>query len=232
MARRRRIYLVELFSGSKSVSRAVRRSLGNRFDVRVLSVDLDEKSRPDVVADITTWHYKPDLREFLRARRASDLVFVWQSPPCTPYSRANTTGVRDLKGGKRNVLAGLAITRHVARYFALDAWFMENPVGLLKDQAFIQPLKKYLNVCSYCRYGKPYRTNTCIWSSVPGLGLKVCAGVTRCADKRSLGYHPVTAQSGSTARSEGSGGGRNVYPIPSRLVSHLFRRAVEHADGR
>ena len=91
--------------------------------------------------------------------------------------------------------------------------------------------RRYLNITSYCRYGKPYRKNTCIWSNVPELNLKVCAGQTRCANKLNLGYHPVTAQSGSTARAEGSGSGRSVYPIPSRLVAHLFRRAVEHVDN-
>ena len=228
MGRRRRcIYLVELFSGSRSVSKAVRRCFRDHFDVRVLSVDTDPASRPSIVADINTWRYKEDLRYFLADKRQSDMLFVWMSPPCTSFSRANTTGVRDLQGGRRNVLSGLKITRHLSP----DAWFLENPVGLLMEQDFMQKLKKHLNIVSYCRYGKPYRKNTCIWTPVARLGLKVCAGETRCKAKTVLGFHPVTAQSGGTARALGSGGGRNVYPIPSALVRHLFRKAVEQVDG-
>ncbi len=226
--KQRKIYFVELYSGSKSVSRAVTRLFRDRFGIRVLSVDIDPQSRPDIVADITTWAYKPDLQHFLRDRRPRDLLFVWQSPPCTPFSFANTTGTRDLEGGKRNVLAGLKITK----YLAPDAWFLESPVGLLVQQDWMESLNsKYLNVCSYCRYGTAYHKNTCIWSNVVGLDLKVCAGATRCPNKRDLGFHPVTAQSGASARAQGSGGGRNVYPIPAPLVRHLFRKALEHADG-
>ena len=218
---------MELFSGSKSVSRAVQRRFGGTFEMRVCSVDIDANSKPSVTADIASWDYKRYPAEFLRDRRKSDLLFVWQSPPCTPFSRANTTGVRDLKGGKRNVLAGLKITR----WLAPDAFFLENPVGLLMEMPWMKRYQRFLGVCSYCKYGKPYRKNTCIWSDVANLDLEVCSGETACANKVALGYHPVTAQSGSTARSEGSGGGRNVYPIPSKLVTHLFARAIEHADA-
>ena len=193
----------------------------------MLSVDTDVASRPSIVADINTWRYKEDLRDFLADKRPSDMLFVWMSPPCKSFNRANTTGVRDIQGGRRNVLSGLKI----ARYLLPDVWFLENPVGLRMEQDFMQKLKNYLNIVSYCRYGKPYRKNTCIWTPVVGLDLKVCAGETRCTAKRELGFHPVTAQSGGTARALGSGGGRNVYPIPSALVRHLFRKAVEQVDN-
>ncbi len=42
----RRLYLIELYSGSKSVSRAVRKRFRD-FDLRVLSVDVDPKIIPD-----------------------------------------------------------------------------------------------------------------------------------------------------------------------------------------
>ena len=123
------LYLVELFCGSKSVSRTVKNIFGDRFDVQVLSVDLDPSFKPDVCVDINNWDYKRDCGEFLKRRRKSDSLFVSQSPPCTSFSRANTTGVRDLEGGRRNVLSSLKITK----YLQPDAWFLENPVGLLKE---------------------------------------------------------------------------------------------------
>ena len=123
--------------------------------------------------------------------------------------------------------AGLKITR----WLAPDAWFLENPVGLLMEMPWMQRYGPSLNVCSYCRYGKPYRKNTCIWSNVANLDLKTCSGANLCKSKAILGYHPVTAQSGGTARAVGSGGGRNVYPIPPRLVPHAFARAIGQAGA-
>ena len=61
---RRRLFLVELFAGSHSVSRCVRRRFGESFDVRVLSVDNDPASSPTVLADINAWQYKRDIDEF------------------------------------------------------------------------------------------------------------------------------------------------------------------------
>ena len=88
------IFLVELFAGSHSVSRCVRRRFGESFDVRVLSVDNDAVSDPTILADINTWQYKRDIDDFLKQRRDNDIVACWSSPPCTAFSRANTTGVR------------------------------------------------------------------------------------------------------------------------------------------
>ena len=102
---RRRLFLVELFAGSHSVSRCVRRRFGESFDVRVLSVDNDPVSNPTILADINAWQYKRDIDEFLKKRRDNDIVACWSSPPCTAFSRANTTGVRDIRGGSRNVKA-------------------------------------------------------------------------------------------------------------------------------
>ena len=62
MPPKRRLYVVELFGGTKSVSRAIKRSsIGHSFDVRVLSVDNMHKFNPDVCAGINTWNFKRDI---------------------------------------------------------------------------------------------------------------------------------------------------------------------------
>lgn len=219
------LFLIELFSGSKSVSRVVRRKFGDDYEVRTLSVDIDPKSEPDIVADINTWKYKPDLGEFLARRRPEDIVSVWLSPPCTHFSFARTTGgPRDLEGAARNVRNGLKIARCCQPTF----WFMENPRGLLAKQQWMETFNnKFLNTCSYCRYSsKGFRKDTHIWSNVPGLNLKTCNRETPCPLKKALSFHPFTAQSGSTSRSQGSGPGKNVYGIPKRLVATLFATAL------
>ena len=85
----RRLYLIELFAGTHSVSNAVKRSgIARDHDFRVLSVDIDAKFQPSVVADISTWRFKSPIDNFLKDGRASDIVAVHASRPCTEFSRA------------------------------------------------------------------------------------------------------------------------------------------------
>ena len=220
----RRLYLIELFAGTHSVSNAVKRSgIAREHDVRVLSVDIDPKFKPSVVVDIGRWSYEDDIAEFLRGRRASDILAVHASPPCTEFSRALTTRPRDLKAGSRNVKAALRIIRHVDP----DFWIVENPVGLLKDQSFMQRgYAKYLNTTCYCKFGFPYRKATNIWSNIPQLELPMCDSQTPCKAKRELGRHVLTAQAGPSSTTPGSGGGENVYGLPPKLVQYLFRCGI------
>lgn len=215
----RRLYLVELFAGSHSVSKALTKCLAKSFDVRVLSLDNDWKTGASIVADINAWNYKRDLREFLRSKRAKDVVCVHASPPCTAFSRANTTGTRDIEGGSKNVKTAMKIIKFVKP----DIWTLENPVGLLREQPFMKPLEKYINTTCYCRFSKPYKKPTHIWSNVKNLDLPMCNRETPCAHKRKFGYHSHTAQSGNTSGGAlGSGGAKNVYPLPSKLVRHVY----------
>ena len=217
----RRLYLVELFAGTHSVSNCAKRRFRD-YDVRVLSVDHDETCNPTIVADINTWRYKPDIDDFLKQRRKRDVVVVWSSPPCKFFSVANTRGERDIAAGSRNVKSGL----NVIRYVEPDIFFMENPVGLLKEQPFMRKLAKNINTCSYCRFGKLYRKNTNIWSNAP-LNLKVCNAETPCPSQREHGRHLVTAQSGPSGETPGSGAGENVYAIPCPLVYELFKQGLD-----
>ncbi len=224
----RRLYLIELFGGSHSVSRSVKKGFGGDFDVRILSVDIDPKFSPTITADINKWRFEHDIDAFLNGRRRKDLIFVWASPPCREFSRALTTRPRDLKSGRRNVKSALRIIEYVQELAPRTAWFLENPVGLLKEQTMMRALEPLKNVVTYCKYGKPFKKPTNIWSNVQDLRLRACTSQTPCNAKNTLGRHLVSAQSGPTSNgTPGSGTGENVYPIPSRLVKQLFRRAIE-----
>ena len=220
----RRLYLVELFAGSHSVSKALTKFLANKFDVRVLSVDNDPKTNASVVADINRWNYKHDLRGFLKSKRAKDIVCAHASPPCTAFSRANTTGVRDIYGGSKNVKRALTIIKHVRP----DIWTLENPVGLLQEQPFMRPLDKYMNTTCYCKFGKPYKKPTNIWSNVQNLDLPMCNRETPCPHKAKFGHHSHMAQSGDTSngKSKGSGGGRKVYARPFKLICRVYSKGL------
>jgi len=115
--------LLELFAGTGSVGK-VAKSLG--WDVT--SLDLDFRTKPDIVADILHWNftnYAPGLFDV-----------IWASPPCTEYSVAKTVGARDLDKADQIVKHTLEIIEYLRpKYFII-----ENPqTGMLKDRPFAEP---------------------------------------------------------------------------------------------
>ena len=140
--------LLELFSGTGSVGRSFRAR-----GWEVFSVDIDANAKPTLVANVLDlqWDALPP-----------DVDCIWASPPCTHYSRARTKAKtpRDLEGSDAIVQKVLDI---VDRY-AAPSWFMENPEsGLLKGRAVVAGLP--FRVVDYCKYGKPYRKRTAIWTN-------------------------------------------------------------------
>jgi hypothetical protein len=140
--------LLELFSGTGSVGRSFRAR-----GWEVFSVDIDANAKPTLVANVLDlqWDALPP-----------EVDCIWASPPCTHYSRARTKAKtpRDLEGSDAIVQKVLDI---VGRYGA-PSWFMENPEsGLLKGRAVVAGLP--FRVVDYCKYGKPYRKRTAIWTN-------------------------------------------------------------------
>ena len=101
--------LLELFSGTGSVGK-VARELG--YEV----VSLDRGMEADIKIDIMDWNpinvYPPNYFDV-----------IWASPPCTEYSRAKTTGVRDIEGANEVVQR----TLDILEYFEPTYWLIENP---------------------------------------------------------------------------------------------------------
>ena len=219
-----RVYIIELFAGTHSVSNAISRSrIGRDFDVDVLSVDLDPKFEPSICADINIWQYRKSIDEFLRFRRNKDMVVVHASPPCTEFSTALTTRPRNLVAGSKNVKRALKIIAYVEP----DFWFLENPsTGLLKDQPFMQKLAKFKNETCYCKWGFLYKKPTNIWSNVE-LDLPMCTSQTPCTIRRKFGRHLVTSQGGPCQQTVGMGRRTKVYGLPSKLVRHLFEAGID-----
>ena len=196
--------LLELFSGTGSVGRAFR-----AHGWGVFSVDIEESAKPTLVADVL--RLQPE-------QLPPNVDLIWASPPCTHYSRARTKAKtpRDLEGSDALVRKVLELVDH---YMHID-FFMENPhSGLLRYREVVDGIP--MQVVDYCKYGKPYRKRTSIWTNsgwVPQRPL--CRhGCPATSGKR----HTASAQQGSNSR---GGSDRRftrdeLYSIPPELCNEI-----------
>ena len=212
---------LELFKGTGSIGRAF-----DRLGWEVVSVDIDQKFEPTVVADILEWDYTA-------AYPRDHFKFVWASPVCTHYSKARTTGgARDLAGADRLVSKALEIIA----YFGCN-WAFENPQsGLLKTRKIVEGLP-YIDT-SYCKFGFMYRKNTRIWTCMAISLHEPCSHRNPCSAM--IGRrHPKTAQQ-SRRGSDKTGDLLNkcsqveLYSIPEGLcdaVATAANMGLEQRDA-
>ena len=206
--------LLELFSGTKSVSKAI----GDKYD-EIISLDVLDKNNPTFVTDILKWDYKIYPREFFHT--------IWASPPCTEYSVAKTTGIRNIELANSIVKK----TLEIIDYFKPVKWFMENPqTGLLKSQPFMKDIPFY--DVDYCQYGKDYRKRTRIWTNVKLFEPKICikSKCSKVVDNRHIASCGNGYSTNIKTESKYSGKAytnRQIrqdekYSIPEQLIKDLF----------
>ena len=128
--------LLELFSGTGSIGKI----FGSR-GWEVVSIDIDPRMQPTIIADIGTFDYR-----MLGGRFDA----IWCSPPCQMYSiaRSNAKMPRGLHGADMLVRR----CRDIISYFQPLTWFIENPhSGMLKSRDVVSDLPSV--VVDYCMYG-------------------------------------------------------------------------------
>ena len=137
--------MLELFSGTKSVSRVFENQ-----GWECVSLDLKNAS---IETNILDWDYTQFSPGYFD--------FVWASPPCTEYSIAKSTGVRKIAEANQIVLR----TLEIIEYLKPKHWVLENPqTGYLKKQEFMLGLG-FVDV-DYCKYGFDYRKRTRLWNNI------------------------------------------------------------------
>ena len=147
--------LLELYSGSGSISAAFR-----RHGWQTITVDNDERCGADICMDIL--QFQPAVH--LPPGTTVDLL--WMSPPCTMYSTARRCWgpptEEQLNLADSMVRKALEVAEELGSPFLL-----ENPAtGDLKRRGILDHLNKVL--VDYCKYGVPFRKRTAIWLS-PGI---------------------------------------------------------------
>jgi hypothetical protein len=201
--------LLELFSGTKSVSKAV----GHQF-TEVINVDIEESLQPTIVTDILTWDY--------RQYPPGHFHTIWASPPCTEFSMLNYSRpekVPNLELADRIVQK----TLEIIAYFAPERWFMENPqTGSLKTREYMRDI--YYRDFDYCRFSDwGYRKRTRIWTNVRG-DSGLCLGRDACPNMEG-GRHKKALGNGSYQEHWVRGEQKRLhqrYAIPADLITSLF----------
>ena len=198
--------VLELFAGTQSVGK-VARELGHE----VISLDRDMPA--DIRCDIMDWDFKTYPHKYFD--------IIWASPPCTEYSRAKTTGIRDIDGANQIVQR----TLDILEYYEPKYWMIENPqTGLLKNQICMWGLP-YQDV-DYCGYGMPYRKRTRIWNNVFQWNPKPLCKKDCWAMNETKTRHRETAQrAGHTAEDrlvQRRFKQSELYMVPDKLIRDIF----------
>ncbi len=204
--------LLELFSGTKSVSK-VARELG----WVTVSLDIDPRHKPDLLVDILRFDETTYPRDYFD--------FVWASPDCASYSQART--VAKIPRDEAMQLSDRLVsrTRQIIAYFGCH-WAIENPIySLLWKREVSRGLLESSCVTSYCSFGMQYRKNTRIANSF-GLQLPRCPGTGICpamVGKRHL-THAQKGGGGVTGRRHTLD---ELHSIPSELCRSVLTQAQE-----
>ncbi len=160
MKKDNRKIILEICCGTKSFSKQL-----DKTKYKVYSFDILKKFEPTFLMNILDWDYKNS--QF----KVGEIYGIWAGPPCTEYSHAKRTGVRNLE--LADAIAKRCI--EIIEYFKPKYWFIENPqTGLLKGREFMLDANLPFVDVSYCQYGYTYRKQTRIWTNLKNWVGKVC----------------------------------------------------------
>jgi site-specific DNA-cytosine methylase len=207
--------LLELFSGTKSVSNAV----GERYD-EIFSVDILEKFNPTVAIDVLKWDYKVYPPGHFDA--------IWASPPCTEYSK-----MKYITGSPRNLALADSIAKRtieIIDYFQPERWYIENPqTGLLKDREFMMGIPFVdVDYCMYSDWG--YKKKTRIWTAVDYEGKlcnKKCGNIINGVHASAIQHYTTKTYNMDKALAVYRSQNKDyLYRIPQKLIVDLFDAPV------
>jgi hypothetical protein len=201
--------LLELFSGSKSVSKAV-----NHIYDDIISVDILDKYNPTIAIDILNWNYKEYASGYFDA--------IWASPPCCEFSCLNHSRP-DKTPNLQLANAIVKRTLEIIEYFKPAKWFIENPqTGSLKTMDYMKDIP-YIDI-DYCRFSNwGYRKRTRIWTN-QSLETALCQGKGNCPNMAD-GRHKNALGNGTYKEFWVRGTDRQLqrYAIPADAIKYLFQ---------
>ena len=214
--------VLELFAGTRSVSKAFERAGIPGEDICSVEIDLNH---PGI-----TWYM--DVMDLTPERIVSEFGVpdvVWASPPCQSYSIAAISHhrERDATGMLRPksefaqksdelVWHTLHLINRLQELNPDMVWFIENPRGGLRKTPMMRGLKRH--TVTYCQYGDTRMKPTDIWTNFPDPGFKpMCRNGDPCHAR---------APRGAKTGTQGLRGAVERSRIPDGFCDHIARICV------
>jgi site-specific DNA-cytosine methylase len=205
----RKINLLELFAGSRSIGNAA-----EELGINVFSVDWTPYEKIDLAIDIQQLQiddvpFTPDI--------------IWASPDCTTYTIAaistHRNGVQPKSEyAKKCDVVNMHFIDLIKQWEAINpnmVFFIENPRGMLRKMPFMQEFTRH--TIWYCTYGDDRAKPTDIWTnSKTWIPRPVCHnGNKNC--------HHQPAPRGSKTGTQGKKDSYNRSKIPSQLCFEILK---------
>jgi len=175
MEKQKQLKILELFSGTASFSK-VAKERGHK----VFTIDFDKQFNPDLCIDILDFNISMLLEEF----RHPDII--WASPPCQKFSIMTVYRNWEKKGDKyipkteeaKQACKIVKKTLKIIKELNPKFFIIENPMGMLRKQDFMQDLHK--DTVTYCQYGLEYQKKTDLWNNLNHQFKPVCSPRSPC----------------------------------------------------
>jgi len=217
----KKLKVLEIFSGTQSISKAFREAGHETFTVDFDEVFQEpEYENTDLFIDVLDLTAEMVLEKFGRPD------IIWASPDCKSYSVAGISHHRRKEeNGNLRPISEYAVfcdkvNRHMIKLIKeLDpkCFFIENPRGGMRKMDFVQDLPRY--TITYCQYGDFRMKPTDIWSNHPNPKFK-----TMCKNG-----DPCHARSprGSVTGTQGIKGSIERSRIPEEFCKHIVKISEE-----
>ena len=203
--------LLEIFCGTKSVGKVF-----EEHDWEVISLDIEKKWKPTILADILEWDYKTFDKNYFN--------HIHFSPPCIYMSQIQQSWYGRYKGkGENKYLFTKDIhikqledsdkilykIKEIIEYFDNITFTIENPYHTKFNNITKRNILNYpFEIVDYCMYDYPIKKPTVFFNNF-NLKLNTCdKSHTHVVWKKFCG--------GSNSRLE------DRYTIPKKLIENIF----------